>query len=111
MDGFIAGAPTVFEYLKKQPYFQRYHFYDFPFYVNESSKSINIPKNDCFRIVIPGSIHPANRDYQMIYTILKMLKKSDRMVEIYLAGKPSGKAGIAIVNLSLIHISEPTRPY
>ena len=98
MDGFIAGAPTVFEYLKKQPYFQRYHFYDFPFYVNESSKSINIPKNDCFRIVIPGSIHPANRDYQMIYTILKMLKKSDRMVKIYLAGKPSGKAGIAIVN-------------
>ncbi len=97
MDGFIAGAPTVFEYLKRQSYFHRYQFYDFPFYINESSKSTNILKNDSFRMVIPGSIHPANRNYQMIYTILKTLKNPDRIVEIYLAGKPSGRAGIEII--------------
>ena len=109
MDGFIAGAPTVFEYLKEQPYFQKYRFYDFPFYVNESSTSRKILKNDTFKIVIPGSIHPANRDYQMVYSILKKLERSDRQVEVTLAGRPSGRRGKNIIKkmqaLEIKHIS------
>ncbi len=97
MDGFIAGAPTVFNYLAQQDFFQKDRFYTFPFYVNESIATKELSEGAPFKIVVPGSVHPASRDYNMLYDIITRLKKPDRPVEIILAGKASGRLGEKIV--------------
>lgn len=97
VNGFIVGAPTVFEYLKKQSYFQDYSFYDFPFYLSESTVHAKRLKKGSLKIVIPGSVHPSTRNYQMIYELITKLNYANRQVEIILAGKASGKAGKEII--------------
>ncbi len=97
MDGFIVGAPTVFEYLKKQSYFQLHQFYDFPFYLSESNEPAKQLEKGLLKIVIPGSVHPSTRNYSMIYELIKKLNCANSQVEIILAGKASGKAGKEII--------------
>ncbi len=97
MDGFIAGAPTVLAYLEEQSYFQKNLFYDFPFYLYEPRTSYQRLKKDPFKIVVPGSVHPGSRDYEIIYHMINAINLFDQQLEIILVGKPSGKAGMKIV--------------
>jgi glycosyltransferase involved in cell wall biosynthesis len=95
-DGLILPSPTVREYVKTKPVYQKHYFVVADFCVHEfEPKCVS---TGTVTAVVPGSINRMTRDYDLLVRVMqRVTQRLKKSFTLTLLGEPQGEYGHAIL--------------